>query len=678
MKTYSIAILISLISGSAAAQSTSPSPVPLPVARNDLTLIAPATPVPTITFSEFPLGTAITTQYTDQGIVFGGDDPFISQDGANPTSPVLSGSPLFQGSIEGVFVNPDEPSVPVVIESLSLDAGFFDALRSTRIEWFDPDGEKLGQQANSIFGIENFTISGGNIAHWKIAIFEDEPAGYAIDNVSITPATTSVLFREKTDGKKDGSWAFGDDEIPGWDHVGFHIDNIVYESHPGNDVDDDPFDTENFVSEDGTESRAIPRVRSVQAFHSRKTFEHDSDMAGKANSPVIEFEEIPIPRDLAESMEQQIEMAISNGAVFQFLNFSIFGGIQETLSPAAQKGGDNSFTCIGLVEWAAEQAGHNGGQGFISNQNEAFTIGGIVIIPLLSPNLLNESLKNAAIAGAPQWFQGLFDPVDFLIIDPLGRRLGFTPALGEINEIPNAFYSGDGELEQFLIPNAIPGLYQIVLTGVGAEINGGIGSRNNNTEVVMFLATDDETILDFQVEIVPGMTGDVNGDGIIDEADVAALAEQLNTFTDGPNDPGDINGDGLLTDEDLEFLEELVSLNDQIKVEIDIRPGSDVNPIKLNGSQKRIPVAIITTADFDARDVDASTVLMEGAPAIPSGQSGKIGAFEDVDGDGDIDLLLRFFVKELELDNSSVDAMIMGSLMDGRTFSGMDTIKIVP
>ena len=233
-------------------------------------------------------------------------------------------------------------------------------------------------------------------------------------------------------------------------------------------------------------------------------------------------------------------------------------------------------------------------------------------------------------------------------------------------------------MEQFLIPNAIPGLYQIVLTGVGAEINGGIGSRNNNTEVVMFLATDDETILDFQVEIVPGMTGDVNGDGIIDEADVAALAEQLNTFTDGPNDPGDINGDGLLTDEDLEFLEELVSLNDQIKVEIDIRPGSDVNPIKLNGSQKRIPVAIITTADFDARDVDASTVLMEGAPAIPSGQSGKIGAFEDVDGDGDIDLLLRFFVKELELDNSSVDAMIMGSLMDGRTFSGMDTIKIVP
>ena len=47
----------------------------------------------TITFSEYPLDTAISNQYASQGIIFGGDSPFISTDSANPTSPVLSGTP---------------------------------------------------------------------------------------------------------------------------------------------------------------------------------------------------------------------------------------------------------------------------------------------------------------------------------------------------------------------------------------------------------------------------------------------------------------------------------------------------------------------------------------------------------------------------------------------------------
>src|SRR5688572_8837112 len=58
-----------------------------------------------ITFSEFPNGTPITDQYAEKGVVFGGDSPFIAEDGSNPTSPVLSGSPLFFGEIKGRFVN---------------------------------------------------------------------------------------------------------------------------------------------------------------------------------------------------------------------------------------------------------------------------------------------------------------------------------------------------------------------------------------------------------------------------------------------------------------------------------------------------------------------------------------------------------------------------------------------
>src|SRR5690348_14286516 len=71
---------------------------------------SPAPPAPraanVITFSEYPAGTAISNQYANKGIIFGGSTPFITPDGSNPTSPVLSGTPLFQGAIEGTFVSP--------------------------------------------------------------------------------------------------------------------------------------------------------------------------------------------------------------------------------------------------------------------------------------------------------------------------------------------------------------------------------------------------------------------------------------------------------------------------------------------------------------------------------------------------------------------------------------------
>jgi hypothetical protein len=140
-----------------------------------------------ITFSEYPLDTKITNQYADKGIVFGGDSPFISVDGANPTASVLSGSPRFQGAIEGTFVDPDDGVTPVVVEGFSLDAGFFDAYGSVRLTWYSKDGTKLGQKIGSIIGIQRFTIRGGPIASWRIETIKEEPTGFAIDNVSIKP-----------------------------------------------------------------------------------------------------------------------------------------------------------------------------------------------------------------------------------------------------------------------------------------------------------------------------------------------------------------------------------------------------------------------------------------------------------------------------------------------------------
>ena len=150
-----------------------------------------------ITFDEFSQGTYITDQYAELGIVFNGDTPYIEQDGSTPTSPVLSGSPQFQGDIEGYFVSPDDSSKPLTVDWFSFTAGYFDSTGTTLLEWFDIKGNKLGEQYNSEIGIETFYIEEPGIASWRIGIPISEGNGFVIDNVDFE--FTKVLLTKDDD-----------------------------------------------------------------------------------------------------------------------------------------------------------------------------------------------------------------------------------------------------------------------------------------------------------------------------------------------------------------------------------------------------------------------------------------------------------------------------------------------
>ena len=145
-----------------------------------------------ITFSEFALGTAITRNYQKEGIIFGGP-AFIASDGADPTSPVLSGTPQFNGPISGRFVVADTGAKATVTE-FALDAGYFNQMHSTRLSWYDAAGKLIDSVANSQQGIQHFDIiSKTPIASWGISIIGQEDAGFAIDNVAFgTPHAVPV------------------------------------------------------------------------------------------------------------------------------------------------------------------------------------------------------------------------------------------------------------------------------------------------------------------------------------------------------------------------------------------------------------------------------------------------------------------------------------------------------
>ncbi len=116
---------------------------------------------------------------------------FITTDGANPTSPVLSGTPLYNGPLSFTFSTP--------VAAVGLSGGYFDTVGATTIEAFDSAGLSLGTIVNSTLGVEFYGLfdsSGSNIAGVSFYITGSEPAGFAIDNVTFGDADVVVRAPE--------------------------------------------------------------------------------------------------------------------------------------------------------------------------------------------------------------------------------------------------------------------------------------------------------------------------------------------------------------------------------------------------------------------------------------------------------------------------------------------------
>lgn len=114
------------------------------------------------------------------------------------------------------------------------------------------------------------------------------------------------------------------------------------------------------------------------------------------------------------------------------------------------------------------------------------------------------------------------------------------------------------------------------------------------------------------------------------------------------------------------------------QVAIDIKPGTFPNPIN-QGANGVIPVAILTTSEFNAADVDPATVVLNGATVAVRGKSLKLMAhMEDVDGDGDQDLLCQVDTVSWEDLGADGDVILTGKTYAGEAIEGKDSVVIVP
>jgi len=113
---------------------------------------------------------------------------------------------------------------------------------------------------------------------------------------------------------------------------------------------------------------------------------------------------------------------------------------------------------------------------------------------------------------------------------------------------------------------------------------------------------------------------------------------------------------------------------------IDIKPGNDQNNINLK-SKGVVQVAVLTTDEFDAATLDPATA--EFAGALP-----ERWKLEDVDDDGDDDMMFHFRTQDLNLDQDSTEAMLTAQLAQltsqmtaqvssGTIVSGTDKVQII-
>ncbi|MHC4438361.1 MAG: hypothetical protein ACYS3S_13455 [Planctomycetota bacterium] len=259
--------------------------------------------------------------------------------------------------------------------------------------------------------------------------------------------------------------------------------------------------------------------------------------------------------------------------------------------------------------------------------------------------------------------ESIDDPQDYLFVDT-----GNTPV--DLNaEIYGGVYVDTGATLNLLAGAIVH--YMDAYNGSFVNIYGGIAD-------------------DFGIAVFDGATVTVHGTGFI-----------VNNGTIDPS--GDfftVNGIGTLevTYTDGTTISLLVFSSDvpiylvdtsgagSIEVQIDIKPGNEQNNINLN-SKGVVPVAVLTTDDFDAATVDPATALLAGAAP-------ERWKLEDIDGDGDDDVIFHFRMQELDLDQDSTEATLTAQTVQlagpmimaiqsndqdssGSIVSGTDEVRIV-
>ncbi len=133
----------------------------------------------------------------------------------------------------------------------------------------------------------------------------------------------------------------------------------------------------------------------------------------------------------------------------------------------------------------------------------------------------------------------------------------------------------------------------------------------------------------------------------------------------------------------------LWTLDLAVAVAIDIKPGTDANSVnvKAKGTGHAasgggvLPVALLGDGSLDVGEVDIASLHLGAHTPVSMRGHGFMASLEDVDGDGDADLLLHFDVAALlasgDLQATTEELCLTGSTLTGARLKGCDAVRTV-
>lgn len=221
-------------------------------------------------------------------------------------------------------------------------------------------------------------------------------------------------------------------------------------------------------------------------------------------------------------------------------------------------------------------------------------------------------------------------PVDLLLIDPQGRRIGFDQITQtEFNEVPLGWYIGNIQNEHIVIADPLQGDYQVLLQGNAS------GSFKTFATIVC--------------QSNPDISADQINIGLVEP---------------GKSVPFTLHIKGGCDENAFDYT---------LNVLVDIKQDK-MNIVPLGDkSNAHIDAFIELPALFDIRDINQETILL----------NNKVKPFRvqitDFNDNGISDLRVRFFKTKLQ-DIISVgdnQLTVSGSLKDGTRFKGSDKIRVI-
>ena len=297
-------------------------------------------------------------------------------------------------------------------------------------------------------------------------------------------------------------------------------------------------------------------------------------------------------------------------------------------------------------------------------------LGGATFTPVLkaeasNPNSSNDDDRTSSTAEAYQRFRNTSaSQLDVVLTITLDASFTSTTPAADSYALADVRVYGDGRSDAFDV-NDSPicpsgNLGHAMMLGDAYFCGGRLGWAN------MFLETDpsqasssDSLVKILQFSVAPGEYFGVHGILRANAVDGSSNAFDTLSMKFDDTSAASLMASGI-------------PQTSVISVQIDVKPGSESNSINPR-SKGVVPVAVLGSTEFDAIQVDVSTVRFGPEGSSPAHD----GHVEDVNDDGFLDMVFHFKTRQTGIACGDTGTTLTGEIYDGTEIAGTDEVSTV-